>query len=213
MAQEILPAPAGTEALKGEVVMPAELLKQHEQIIRRNLKRFIDVQDNVARSLNVIYHNDLWKLHKTAEGKRRYTNFNDYLKVEFGWEKTAARARQIMKEDLPLAITDGAVPSDVGDKRRTRVAPEITAEKAARVTVKQFETVREAFKTRMQNVEAGKGRDKLAGIHQFSDGALDNIINRLNKLIEAESAEAEVAPIAGDGKTPDAPKNGNGKGK
>ena len=193
MTQEMLVAPEGTEAIEGEVIEPAALLKQHEQIIRKNFRKFETIQQSVARSLNVIYYNDLWKMHKTAEGKRRYTNFNDYLATEFGWDKTAARARQIMKADIPAAIEAGEIPSEVGDKRRERTAPEVTAVKAAKVTVKQLENVVDAWDTRIDNVESGEALTAFALIHEAATLAIRGYIDDLKDFIEQQDAEQETA--------------------
>jgi len=194
VALETLPAPVQpTEAVSGEVIDPADTLRKHEQNIRKNFRKMETVVESVARSLNVIYHNDLWKLHKTADGKRRYTNFNDYLATEFGWDKTAARARQIMKADLPLAIEAGDVPASVGDKRRERTAPEITAVKAAKVTAKQFETVRDAMTTRLSNVEAGQGYRDLEALWVAFTPALSTFLSDLEGFIEQSEASSESA--------------------
>jgi hypothetical protein len=193
MVQETLPAPVVAEAVSGEVIDPQEQLKHHEQNIKRNFRKMETVVQSVARSLNVIYHNNLWKLHLTADGKRRYTNFNDYLETEFGWDKTAARARQIMKADLPLAIEAGEVPAEVGDKRRERQAPEITAAKAAKVTAKQLTTVQEAWQTRLDNVESGDALAELVAIIAEANVAVDEIVSSLNAFVEAQEAEAETA--------------------
>jgi len=189
MTQEMLTAPETTEAIEGEVIDPAQLLKEHEQNIKRNFKKFEAVQLSVARSLNVIYYNDLWKLHKTAEGKRRYTNFNDYLTAEFGWDKTAARARQIMKGDIPAAIEAGDIPAEVGDKRRDRAAPEITATKAAKVTAKQLQNVIDAWNKRMENVESGDAYGALVEIHVSANEALIHILADLDSFVQTQDAE------------------------
>lgn len=192
----VLPAPEGAEeavrSVTGEVIEPMDTLREHEKNIRKNFARFEKVQQSVARSLNIIYHNELWKLHKTADGKRRYTNFHDYLATEFGWDKTAARARQIMKSDVEAAIEAGDIPADVGDKRRTRTAPEVTAEKAAKVTVKQLETVLDALTTRLGTVEPGTNYARLEEIVNTGADAIGTFIDALNALIEDLAAEAEV---------------------
>lgn len=198
MTQETLPAVAEVPVVTGEVIDPREQLKANEAIIRRNFKKMETVVQSVARSLNIIYHNNLWKLHTTADGKRRYTNFNDYLETEFGWDKTAARARQIMKADLPLAIEAGEVPAEVGDKRRERTAPEITAAKAATVTAKQLTTVLDAWNTRMTAVESGEGLAALAAIHEDAVASLTTIIDDLTQFAADQNAEAETADADGD---------------
>lgn len=193
MVQETLPAPVVAEAVEGEVIDPREQLKVHEANIKRNFKKMETVVQSVARSLNVIYHNGLWKLHTTADGKRRYTNFNDYLEVEFGWDKTAARARQIMKADLPLAIEAGEVPAEVGDKRRERTAPMIEAGKAASITRKQLAKVQEAWQGRMENVESGDALARLVDIIADANVAVDDILPHLDTFIEDVNAESETA--------------------
>jgi hypothetical protein len=191
--QETLPAPVEIPTVEGEVVDPQEELRKHENNIRKNFRKMETVVGSVARSLNVIYYNDLWKMHKTADGKRRYTNFNDYLEMEFGWDKTGARARQIMKADLPLAIEAGEVPAEVGDKRRERAAPEVTAVRAAKVTLKQLQTVADAWDTRMNNVEVGTGFDALEAIRaEFAEG-IAQTIDDLEQFIADAEAEQEVA--------------------
>jgi len=198
MASEIttLPAPEGAEeeirTVEGEVIDPADLLKRNEANIRKNFARFEKVQASVARSLNIIYHNDLWKLHKTADGKRRYTNFADYLATEFGWDKTAARARQIMKADQADAIEAGEIPPEVADKRRNRAAPEVTAEKAAKVTSKQLQTVLDAFSTRLTTVEPGSGYTALEQIYDNATTQIGAIIDALDTLVDDLAAEADA---------------------
>jgi len=194
-----LPAPEQAEetvrAVEGEVIEPMDLLRKNEANIRKNFVKFEKIQESVARSLNIIYHNGLWKLHKTADGKKRYTNFNDYLTVEFGWDKTAARARQIMKADQDAAIEAGDVPPEVGDKRRERTAPEVTAQKAARVTVKQITNVVEAFMTRLTTVETGEGYRRLEAILVEAEGTFNAVIDALDEMVadlDAESEEAET---------------------
>jgi hypothetical protein len=189
----VLPAPVEVPVVSGEVIDPMDTLRKQEKVIRTNFRKMETVVGSVARALNIIYHNDLWKLHKTADGKRRYTNFNDYLSTEFGWDKTAARARQIMKADLPLAIEAGEVPKEVGDKRRNRAAPEITALKAAQVTVKQLETVLNAWNTRMENVENGAGFDALSDIFTEATHQITDVLGSLNTFIADQSAESESA--------------------
>ena len=193
MTLETLPAPDAIETVEGEVIDPAAVLKAHEQNIKRNFKKFEAVQQSVARSLNVIYYNDLWKLHKTAEGKRRYTNFNDYLEMEFGWDKSGARARQIMKADIPAAIEAGEIPEEVGDRRRDRAAPEVTAIKAAKVTRKQLETVMTAWDVRMGTVEGGPALEDLEAIHVAAQVAFNSIFANLDSFVEEQEAEAETA--------------------
>jgi hypothetical protein len=193
MTLETLPAADAPEAIEGEVIDPAAVLKTHEQNIRKNFKKFEAVQQSVARSLNVIYYNELWKLHKTAEGKRRYTNFNDYLATEFGWDKTAARARQIMKADIPEAIEAGDIPAEIGDKRRERSAPEVSATKAAKVTHKQLETVLTAWDVRMGTVEDTAATDRFADIYADAKAAINEILDTLLTFIEDEDAESETA--------------------
>jgi len=196
-AMETLPA-VQSEAISGEVIDPADSLKKHEQNIKRNFRKMETVAQSVARSLNVIYYNDLWKLHKTAEGKRRYTNFNDYLESEFGWDKSGARARQIMKADIPAAIEAGEIPAEVGDKRRERSAPEITAIKAAKVTHKQLTSALDAWKVRMENVESGEALAELGEIHADAVESITTILNRLDTFVQEQEAEAESADTDND---------------
>jgi len=188
-----LPAPEQIKAVEGEVIEPSKVLAANEKIVRANLKKFEAVQASVARALNIIYRNDLWKLHKTAEGKRRYTNFGDYLATEFGYDKSLARAHQIMKADLPDAIEAGDVPPDSGDKRRTRNAPEVTAEKAAKVTSKQLLAVLDAFNTRLGTVEQGEGYFRLEAILGQAQEMINPVIDALDELVAALAAEAESA--------------------
>ena len=193
VAETTLPVPAQAEAITGEVIDPAEVLKKHERNIRQNFVRMEKVVQSVARSLNVIYYNDLWKLHKDDKGKRKYTNFDIYLRDEFGWDKTAARARQIMKGDLPLAIEAGEVPEEAGAKRRTRTAPEITPSKAATVTAKQVQTVLDAWGTRMDNVEDGEGKEALSVIFAAGVTALQTIVDDLTQFAAEQDAESDTA--------------------
>jgi len=191
MAETLTP-PADAVAAIGEVEKtPAELLKEHEQIVKRNIKRFLDSGHSIARSLNIIYYNDLWKLHKDEKGKRKYTNFNVYLVEEFGWDKTAARARQIMKSDLPLAIESGTVPANSG-AARTRSAPEITALRAAKITYKQLDKVLDAMQDRISNVEKGDpDKEELTSIFSRAGDSLDEALNSLATFIENVETEVE----------------------
>lgn len=192
MTTETLDAPeSAIQAIEGEVVKTdAELLKEHETIVKRNIKRFLESGHSIARSLNIIYYKGLWKLHKDEKGKQKFTNFNVYLTEEFGWDKTAARARQIMKSDLPLAIEAGDLEAGTGSTRE-RSAPEISAERCAKVSAKQIENVLDAMSTRLNNTEDGVEKTQLAEIMENGMHNMEEFLNELSMYLANFEAEED----------------------
>ena len=91
---------------------------------------------------------------------------------------------------------------------KTKTAPEITATKAATVTIKQFETVLEAFRLRVGNIEYGAGRDDIDLVLDNTSMAIAAIVSNLQRVIDDEAqraaderAEAQtVSPIKSNGK-------------
>lgn len=184
-AMEVLPAPE-TEALSGEVITPEDQLKANEKVIRTNLPRLEKAGNAIGRALNIIYYNNLWKLHKKA-GKQAYTNFDNYLLEEFGWDKTAARARQIMKADAPAAIEAGDIPEGSVKERKERVV-EYTPEMVAKQTAKELVRARDAFTERYQKIDGGMGEDLPA--------VYDSFVEWINHTID--QLEIIANPAQGD---------------
>lgn len=210
MAQNsVLPAPVESEeprVVSGEVIVPEDLLKSQEKIIKANFVKYEEIKKKVVRSLTIIHDTlapdgkpGLWRLHKDDKGKQQYTNFGDYLTHAFGWNLTRARALQLIKEDRPLAIEAGQIDgSVVVEKPRTRRAPQITAIKAAEVTLKQIRAVLDDWNERMLNVEEGELKDQLADIHTTAIADVTHVTDDLEQFIEDSKAESETAPANGD---------------
>jgi hypothetical protein len=190
-AMEVLPAPVVETPAEGTVIVPEEVLKTNEKIIRTNLPKLEKYGNAIGRALNIIYHNGLWKLHKQA-GKQRYTNFDDYLENEFGWDKTAARARQIMKADAPAAIEAGDIPEDSIKERKARVI-EYTPEMVAKQTAKELVKTRNAFTERYEKIEPGVKGDALPDIYDTFVTWINHTIDQLEQIASPELADGEAA--------------------
>jgi len=186
-------------ALSGEVIttsegsadVKAQMLKENEQIIKRNWAKATEKVENVYRALTIIHTNDLWKLHKDAKGKRKYTAFDQYLFGEFGWELTRVRALQIIKATRAKMIEDGELPASAAEPRK-RTAPEVSSEKAAKVTADQLDKVLTAFGTRTANIDSGDpDRAEIVRIYNDAYEVIGSIIGDLREMvnrIEAETA-------------------------
>ena len=188
--------------VSGEVIVPEDLLKTNERIIKSNFVKYEEIQRKVVRSLTIIHDTlapdgkpGLWRLHKDDKGKAKYTNFGDYLSHEFGWNLTRARALQLIKADRPLAIEAGQIDGSVATQPvRTRKAPTITAIKGAETTLTQLRKVMDDWNERMVNVEDGELKDTLDAIHQEATPRLTEITDELEQFIEDAKAESETAP-------------------
>jgi hypothetical protein len=189
------------ETLSGEVVatsegsedVKAQMLKENEQIVKRNWKSATDKVGNVYKALTLIHTHDLWKLHKDENGKRKYTAFDQYLFGEFGWELTRVRALQIIKATRAQMIEAGELPASAGEPRK-RTAPEVTSEKAAKVTAAQLQKALDAFGTRTANVDEGDpDRAEIVRIYNEAYETIGSIIGDLTEMVDRISAEAEVA--------------------
>ena len=201
-------------ALTGEVVNTAEgslavkqaLLKENETIIKRNWAKATEKVETVYRSLTLIHTHGLWKLHKDAKGKRKYTAFDAYLFGEFGWELSRVRALQIIKATRAKMIEDGELPESAAAPRK-RTAPEVTAERAAKVTADQFEKVLDAFETRVNNIDEGDpDKSEVVNIYNDTRESLNIAILNLRDLvarIEAESATEASEQTTIEDTTPD----------
>ena len=196
---------ATDEAVSGEVITPASELASNERIIRRKWKQATASAGEVYKSLTIIHTKNLWKLHLDAEGKRKYTAFAEYLRVEFGWELDRTRALQIIKQTRKDLLESGELTEADMPAERARTAPEITATKAATVTVAQFEKVLDAFRLRLANIEYGAGRDDLDEVYDAAVTVVTAIMSNLQRVIDDEAqrkadevAEAQtVSPIKG----------------
>jgi exonuclease VII small subunit len=185
-----------TNAVAGEVITPESMLKENEQIIKRNWAKAEEKVGNVYRALTIIHTNELWKLHKDDKGKRKYTAFDQYLFGEFGWELSRVRALQIIKATRAKMIEAGELPASAAEPRK-RTAPEVTAEKAAKVTSAQFGKALDAFKTRVDNIDAGDpDREEVVRIYNDAVDAIDVLIGDLDDLVARVAAQAETPAVA-----------------
>lgn len=196
--------PAEDQALTGEVVNTDEgslavkqaLLKENETIVKRNWKAATEKAGNVYKALTIIHTHGLWKLHKDAKGKRKYTAFDQYLFGEFGWELSRVRALQIIKATRAEMIEAGELPESAAEPRK-RTAPEVTAERAAKVSAEQLQKVMDAFKNRVDNIDEGDpDKAEVLRIYTDTESIIHDAILDLNDL---------VARIEADSKKPAAP--------
>jgi len=188
------------EAVEGEVITPESELRDNERIIKRGWKVAQEKATQVYNALTIIHTKNLWKLHLDADGKRKYSSFEKYLFEEFGWNLDRTRALQIIKERRAALLESGDLTQEDMPKERARSAPEVTASKAAAVTIKQFQTVLEAFDGRIANIEYGDGKDALNDIYENAAALVDSIMVALQRVIDDEAqriadekAEAEEA--------------------
>jgi len=202
------------EAVEGEVITPESELRDNERIIKRGWKVAQEKATQVYNALTIIHTKNLWKLHLDADGKRKYSSFEKYLFEEFGWNLDRTRALQIIKERRAALLESGDLTKEDMPKERGRTAPEVTASKAAQVTIKQFQTVLDAFNGRIENIEYGEGKEALIDIYENAAVAVNNIVASLQQVIddeaqriadekaeadaakEAEKAEADAAKLA-----------------
>lgn len=187
-------------ALTGEVIatsegsenVQAQMLKENEQIIKRNWAKATEKVENVYRALTIIHTHDLWKLHKDDKGKRKYTAFDQYLFGEFGWELSRVRALQIIKATRTQMIKSGELPASAAEPR-ARTAPEVTSERAARVTADQLQKALDAFATRVENIDDGdQEKPTVTRIFHETRDALSSIISDLREIVFAAEADADA---------------------
>jgi hypothetical protein len=186
--------------IEGEVVNTAEgsaevrkaMLKENETVIRKNWKVLEEKGQNVYRALTIIHSFNLWKLHTDAKGKRKYTNFETYLSQEFGWTLSRVRALQVIKATRAQMIESGELPASTAQSR-TRTAPEVTSERAAKVTSAQLVKVLEAFEVRVNNIDEGDP-DKAEMVRIFGDAAesINAIVSDLDEIVARNAADAET---------------------
>jgi hypothetical protein len=186
---------------EGEVVNTAEgsadqkkaYLKTQETIIRKNWKAVTEKANVVYRALTEIHTYNLWKLHLDDKGKRKYTNFETYLKDEFGWEMSRPRALQIIKATRADMIAAGDMPASAAAPR-TRTAPEVTSERAAKVTADQLSKVWEAFVGRVDSITEGDP-DKGAVVRVLDDlrSPVALAIADLREIAAAAEAAADTS--------------------
>jgi hypothetical protein len=188
-----------TTAISGEVIDTAEgsaemrtaMLKENETIIRKNWKAVEEKSGNVYRALTLIHTHNLWKLHKDSKGKRKYTNFQTYLTEEFGWTLTRVRALQIIKATRNSMIEAGELPASAGEPK-TRTAPEVSTEKAAKVTADQLDKTLAAFGTRVANIDEGDpDRQQIVNLYNDAYEVIGSIIGDLREIVARITAEAE----------------------
>lgn len=195
---------ADTEALEGEVVISSEstkeakalALKEQETVIKRNWQKATEKVGNVYRALTIIHTFDLWKQHTDAKGKRKYTAFDAYLFGEFGWELSRVRALQIIKATRAEMIEAGELPAEAA-QTRTRTAPEVTSERAAKVTAAQMQKALDAFGTRVDSIDEGDP-ERGAVVRIFNDvtDALTPLIADLLEIVAAAAADSETPETA-----------------
>ena len=125
---------------EGSLAVKQAMLKENETVVKRNWKAATEKAGNVYKALTIIHTHGLWKLHKDAKGKRKYSAFDAYLFGEFGWELSRVRALQIIKATRAEMIEAGELPASAAEPRK-RTAPEVTAERAAKVTAEQMQKV------------------------------------------------------------------------
>jgi hypothetical protein len=185
-------------ALVGEVVNTSDgsadvrkqMLKENETLIKRNWAKATEKVEGVYKALTIIHTHNLWKLHVDAKGKRKYTAFDQYLFGEFGWELSRVRALQIIKATRAKMIEDGELPASAAETRK-RTAPEVTSEKAAKVTADQLEKVLDAFGTRVNNIDEGDpDRGEIVNIYNEAKDNLTLTISALRDLVARVEAEA-----------------------
>ena len=193
-------------ALAGEVITPQDVLRENERIIKRNWQKAQEKVETVYRALTIIHTNDLWKLHKDAKGKRKYTAFDQYLFGEFGWELSRVRALQIIKATRQKMIDAGELPASAAQARK-RTAPDVTAEKAAKVTADQFAKVLEAFGLRINSIDEGDpDRAEIVNIYAETQDFLSSVIEDLREMVrraEADATPAGTFPLAEVSKSAD----------
>jgi len=179
-------------ALEGEVITPQQTLKENEQIVKRNWQKATENVAKVYRALTIIHTYDLWKLHKDEKGKRKYTAFDAYLFGEFGWELSRVRALQIIKATRTQMIESGELPASTAEPRK-RTAPEVTSERAAKVTADQLQKALDAFTTRVDSIDEGDpDRAEVVRIFEDTRDALNPIIGDLREIVARAEAEAEA---------------------
>jgi hypothetical protein len=173
------------------------MLKENEQVIKRNWQKFEEKGQNIYRALTIIHTNDLWKLHKDEKGKRKYSAFDKYLFGEFGWNLTRVRALQIIKATRTAMIEAGEMPATANEPRK-RSAPEVSTEKAAKVTADQLEKVLTAFGTRTANIDEGDpDREAIVNLYNDAYEVIGSYIADLRSLVaRIEEGAAETAPEA-----------------
>jgi hypothetical protein len=176
-------------AVEGEVITPQQTLKENEQIVKRNWQKATENVGKVYKALTIIHTNDLWKLHKDEKGKRKYTAFDQYLFGEFGWTLSRVRALQIIKATRQQMIEAGELPASAAEPRK-RTAPEVTSERAAKVTADQLQKALDAFRTRVDSIDEGDP-DRAEVVRIFTDvqETLTDAIGDLRDLVARVEAE------------------------
>lgn len=186
-------------AVSGEVVISDEstadaklqVLRDNEKIVKKNWKAATEKAQIVYKALTVIHTFDLWKMHKDEKGKRKYSSFEKYLFGEFGWELSRVRALQVIKQTREAMIETGELPASAAEPR-TRTAPEVTSERAARVTADQLQRVLDAFITRVDSIDSGD-TDLPTMVRILNDvrDAVTPAIVDLREIVFAADADAE----------------------
>ena len=199
-------------AISGEVVITSEstadakaqALKENETIIKRNWAKATEKVETVYRSLTYIHSFDLWKLHKDENGKRKYSSFEKYLFGEFGWELSRVRALQIIKATRAKMIEAGELPASTAEPR-TRTAPEVTSERAAKITAKQLQSVLDAFTDRVNNIDSGDTeREMVLSIYNDLKPEIGAAIDRLLEVVAAAEAAGTTETPAEDAEATEA---------
>jgi len=196
----LLPDAPTEDALTGDVVISNEstkeakalALKEQEIVIKRNWQKATEKVGNVYRALTIIHTFDLWKQHTDEKGKRKYSAFDKYLFGEFGWELSRVRALQIIKATRAEMIEAGELPAESATPR-TRTAPEVTAERAAKVTADQFEKALTAFAGRVDSIDDGDpDRAFIVNIYNEIAEIVNPAILNLRDFVAAAAADSET---------------------
>lgn len=176
---------------EGSLAVKQAMLKENETVVKRNWKSATEKAGNVYKALTIIHTHGLWKLHKDTKGKRKYSAFDAYLFGEFGWELSRVRALQIIKATRAEMIESGELPASAAEPRK-RTAPEVTAERAAKVTAEQLRKVLDAFETRVTNIDEGDpDRNEVVRIYNDTHDAISSAILDLNDLVARIAADSD----------------------
>jgi hypothetical protein len=89
-------------------------------------------------------------------------------------------------------IESGELPASTAQSR-TRTAPEVTSERAAKVTSAQLVKVLEAFEVRVNNIDEGDP-DKAEMVRIFGDAAesINANVSDLDEIVARNAADAET---------------------
>ena len=100
------------------------------------------------------------------------------------------RALQIIKATRAKMIESGELPASAAEPRK-RTAPEVTSEKAAKVTADQLDKVLNAYGTRVANIDEGDpDRAQMVNLYNDAYEVIGTIIRDLREVVARIEAEA-----------------------